>query len=170
VATSNQRQVGIRQQDITTTQAQQRQAEAQLSQTEARLADTDVHAPLNGVVSLRLARQGEVVNAGDPIVTIIDLDDVWISAAVPESQMGRVALDDVLSVELASGERLEGRVSVISPEAAFATQRDVSRDTRDIRTFAIRVAVPNGERRLHAGMTAYVTLSRAPVRSDPPSR
>jgi HlyD family secretion protein len=43
-------------------------------------------------------------------------------------------------------------------EAGFATQRDVSRTKRDIRTFEIRLRVGNADRRLAAGMTAYVLL------------
>lgn len=107
---------------------------------------------------LRLARQGEVVNAGDPIVTIMDLDDIWVRAELEESYLGRVRVGEKLMVEVASGEEMEGEVIFVTPEAGFATQRDVSRVKRDLRTFGIKVAVPNLDRRLHAGMTAYVFL------------
>jgi HlyD family secretion protein len=118
------------------------------------------------MVSLSVAREGEVVNAGDPIVTIVDLDDIWVSAAVEETYINRVARGDTVDVELISGERMQGTVSFVSPEAEFATQRDVSRSMRDIRTFGIRVAVPNADRRLHAGMTAFVML---PPEASPPN-
>jgi HlyD family secretion protein len=110
------------------------------------------------VVSLRVAHQGEVVNAGDPIVLVTDPGAVWITAAVEESAVGSIAVGDTVPVELLTGERRNGRVLFVAPEAGFATQRDVSRVRRDIRTFSIRVALPNDDRRAHPGMTAFVHL------------
>ena len=162
LARTNERQTGVAQRDVEQTQAQIEQARAQLAQVAARLGDTEVRAPLRGMVSARVAREGEVIRLGDPIVTIVDLDDVWARAEVEESYMGRIVVGQVLEVELASGARLRGRVTFIEPEAQFATQRDVSRVKRDIRTFGIKVALPNPGRRLHQGMTAYVLVPDHP--------
>ncbi len=154
----NEGQVNIVIQDVEQSRAQLRQAEAQLTQVMARLSYTEVKAPLSGMVSLRVVRQGEVIRSSAPIVTIVDLDDVWVRAAVEESYISQIVVGQPLTVQLASGEELQGKVTFISPEAGFATQRDVSREKRDIRTFGIKVALPNPERRLHPGMTAYVLL------------
>ncbi len=158
LARANERQVTVATGEVEQTRAQLQQAHAQLTQVSARLGYTELRAPLSGMVSLRVARQGEVVGPGDPIVTIVDLNDVWVRAEVEESYVARVKVGQALRVQLASGEELEGKVNFISPEAEFATQRDVSRVKRDIRTFGIKVAVPNREHRVHAGMTAYVLL------------
>jgi HlyD family secretion protein len=158
LARSNEAQVGLARRDVEQIQAQIAQGRAALAQIAARAGYTEVRAPLPGIVSVRVARQGEVVRLGDPIVTIIDLDDVWARTEVEESLVNRLAVGQALEVELASGERRWGRVTFIEPEAQFATQRDVSRVKRDIRTFGIKVALPNPDRRLHQGMTAYVLL------------
>jgi multidrug resistance efflux pump len=158
LARANERQVAVSAQEVEQIRAQLDQARAQLTQISARLGYTEVRAPLSGVVSLRVARQGEVIRQGDPIVTIIDLDDVWVRAEVEESYMNRVVVGQVLPVRLASGDELQGQVSFISPETEFATQRDVNRTKRDIKTFGIKVALSNSEHRLHSGMTAYVML------------
>ena len=158
LARANERQVAVTVQEVEQISAQRDQAKAQLTQTTARLGYTEVRAPLSGIVSLRVARQGEVIRQGDPIVTIVDLDDVWVRAEVEESYMNRVLVGQVLPVRLASGEELQGRVTFIAPETEFATQRDVSRTKRDIRTFGIKVALANPEHRVHSGMTAYVML------------
>ena len=131
---------------------------AQLRESEARLADTRINAPISGVVSVRIAQQGEVLEAGSPIVTIVDLEDIWVKAEVEESLIMRVRLQDPLQVMLPDGSRVEGRVSLVSPEAEFATRRDVDRVKRDVRTFGFRVALDNPEHRIHSGMTAYVFL------------
>jgi multidrug resistance efflux pump len=169
LARANERQAAVTAQDVEQFRAQVDQAKAQLTQTTARLGYTEVRAPLSGIVSLRVARQGEVIRQGDPIVTIIDLDDVWVRAEVEESYMNRVVVGQVVPVRLASGDELQGRVSFIAPETEFATQRDVNRTKRDIKTFGIKVALANSEHRLHSGMTAYVLLpasASAPVASS----
>jgi HlyD family secretion protein len=152
------RQVNVATRDVEQIQAQLLQAHALLDQLDVRVDEATAVAPIAGVVSLRVARQGEIVNAGDPIVVIVDPAAIWITAAIEESAVGSIAVGDTVAVELLSGERRPGRVTLVAPEAGFATQRDVSRARRDIRTFSIRVALANDDGRLHPGMTAFVLL------------
>jgi HlyD family secretion protein len=95
---------------------------------------------------------------GGPIVTIIDVDHLWVRADVEESYVDSIQFGDRLQVRFPSGERLQGTVFFKGVENEFATQRDVSRTKRDIKTFAIKVSVPNPGRRLFTGMTATVLL------------
>jgi multidrug resistance efflux pump len=155
---ANERQVQLSVLDVEQTRAQLEQARAEQARIEARLGYTEIRAPSSGMVSLRVASEGEIVKVGDPIVTIVDLENVWVRTAVEESLIGRLQLGDKLRVRLASGDELEGEVTFIAPEAGFATQRDVNRVKRDIRTFGIKVSVPNPDHRVHPGMTAYVFL------------
>ena len=67
-------------------------------------------------------------------------------------------LGDRLTVRLPSGEERQGTVFYRSVDAGFATQRDVSRTKRDIKTFEVRLRVDNSDRMLAVGMTAYVLL------------
>jgi HlyD family secretion protein len=123
-----------------------------------RLAYTEIHAPIDGVVDVRAVRPGEVVNAGQPIVTLINPDDLWVRADVEESYIARIKIGDTLTVRLPSGEERQGRVFYRAVDAGFATQRDVSRTKRDIKTFEVRLRVDNSDRRLAVGMTAYVLM------------
>jgi HlyD family secretion protein len=61
-------------------------------------------------------------------------------------------------VRLPSGNLLEGSVIFKGVENDFATQRDVSRTKRDIKTFEVRLRCDNSDRALAVGMTAYVIL------------
>ena len=70
----------------------------------------------------------------------------------------RVRIGDPLTVRLPSGDERQGTVFYRGIDAAFATQRDVSRTKRDIKTFEVRLRVDNRDRRLAVGMTAYVLL------------
>jgi HlyD family secretion protein len=136
-------------------------AGAQKIKAEVRLAYTELHAPIAGVVDVRAARAGEVVNPGQPVVTLIDLDDLWVRADVEESYIDRVRLGDRLQIRLPSGQTRTGTVFYRAVDADFATQRDVSRTKRDIKTFEVRLRVDNADRRLAVGMTAYVLLNVA---------
>jgi len=150
--------VSIRRSQLRGTQKQQAAAAAQRAKAGVRLAYAELHAPIDGVIDVVAARVGEVVTPGQPVVTLINPDDLWVRANVEETYIDRVRIGDRLTVRLPSGEEREGTVFYRGVEAAFATQRDVSRTKRDIKTFEIRIRVDNSDRRLAVGMTGYVIL------------
>jgi len=133
-------------------------AEAQKDKARIYLNYTKILAPTNGIVDTRAALSGEVVNPGQAIVTLINQDDLWVRADVEETYIDRIHLGDRLQVKLPSGVLREGTVFYRSVDADYATQRDVSRTKRDIKTFEIRLRCDNSDRSLAVGMTAYVTL------------
>jgi HlyD family secretion protein len=165
VAQANRKQVDARKSAITTTLAQLEQARASAAEMAAQLGYTKIYAPIDGIVSVRVAKQGEVVAQGSPIVVIVDLNDLWVRADVEETYIDSIKFGEKLSVKLPSGNIIEGPVIFKGVENDFATQRDVSRTKRDIKTFAIKVAVPNPEGRLFTGMTATVLLPRPATKS-----
>jgi multidrug resistance efflux pump len=158
LARSNAEQVLVRQSQVRTSEHMQAAASAQSAKADVRLRYTEIHAPIDGIVDVRAARVGEVVNPGQPIVTLINPDDLWVRADVEESYIDRLRIGDKVTVRLPSGVEREGTVFYRGADAAFATQRDVSRTKRDIKTFEVRLRVDNRDRRLAVGMTAYVVL------------
>jgi multidrug resistance efflux pump len=162
MVTANRKQLDVQQSDLAATRAQLQQARAEKATADVRLGYTKVYAPLDGVVSVRAARQGEVLQVGEPIVTVLDVDHLWVQADVEETYLDRVGLNQHIKVQLPSGNVLDGTVIFKGVESDFATQRDVSRTKRDIKTFAIKVAIPNSNRMLISGMTATVLLPPLP--------
>jgi HlyD family secretion protein len=158
LARSTAEQTAVRRSQVVTSQHQQAAANAQRAKADVRLAYTEVKAPIDGIIDTRAVRGGEVVAAGQPLVTLINPDDLWIRADVEETYIDRVRIGDVLTVRLPSGEERQGTVFYRGVDAGFATQRDVSRTKRDIKTFEVRLRVDNHDRRLAVGMTAYVLL------------
>jgi HlyD family secretion protein len=136
---------------------------AQKEKARVHLGYTEIHAPIDGLVDVRAALQGEVVSPGKAIVTLIDPDNLWVRADVEESYIDRVRLGDTFTVRLPSGAERTGTVFYRGVDADYATQRDVSRTKRDIKTFEIRLRCDNTDRSLAVGMTAYVTL---PLETD----
>ncbi|MFZ3331011.1 MAG: efflux RND transporter periplasmic adaptor subunit [Candidatus Acidiferrales bacterium] len=165
VAQANRKQVDARKSAINTTMAQLEQARASQAEMAAQLAYTKIYAPIDGIVSVRVAKQGEVVAQGSPIVVVVDINDLWVHADVEETLIDSIRFGQKLRVKLPSGDVIEGSVIFKGVENDFATQRDVSRTKRDIKTFAIKVAVPNPEGRLFTGMTATVLLPHPPTQS-----
>jgi HlyD family secretion protein len=158
LARANAEQVNARRSALDSIKQQEAAASAQAEKANVRLAYAEIHAPIGGVVDVRAARAGEVVTAGQPIVSLIDPDDLWVRVDVEETYVPRLRLGDELEVHFASGDARRGTVIFRGVDAGFATQRDVSRTKRDIKTFEIRLRVDNHDRRLAVGMTAYVVL------------
>ncbi len=123
-----------------------------------RLKFAHLVAPINGIVDVLPARMGEVVTSGQAVMTLIDLDDLWVRADIEETYIDRVKNGDTLTVRLPSGEERQGTVFYRRADAGFATQRDVSRTKRDIKTFETRLRLDNTDRKLAVGMTVYVLL------------
>ena len=152
------RQVANRQSALTAGQQQQAAASAQTTKANVRLTYTEITAPSAGVVDVRAVRVGEVVTAGQQIVTLVDPDSLWVRADIEETYIDRIRLGDTLTVRQPSGTERRGTVIYRGVDADFATQRDVSRTKRDIKTFEIRLRVDNADRRLAVGMTSYVLV------------
>jgi len=158
LARANAEQIQVKRSQVKTNEHMQAAANAQRAKANVRLRYTEIHAPLDGIVDVRAVRVGEVVTPGQPIVTVINPDDLWIRVDVEESYIDRVRIGDMLTVRLPSGAERQGSVFYRGADASFATQRDVSRTKRDIKTFEVRLRVDNADRRLAVGMTAYVLL------------
>jgi multidrug resistance efflux pump len=136
-------------------------AAAQKDKAQVQLGYTEIHAPIDGIVDVRAALEGEVVNAGQAIITLINPDDLWVRADVEESYIERIHLGDKMTVRFPSGADREGTVFFRGVDADYATQRDVSRTKRDIKTFEVRLRCDNSDRNLAVGMTAYVLMPLA---------
>ncbi|MGH9513488.1 MAG: HlyD family secretion protein [Terriglobales bacterium] len=158
-ALANVHQAKAAQSTVASTQAQLANAEAMLKESEVRLGYTKIYAPVTGTVSVRAAREGEVLNPGQPIVTIVDLSDTWARVAIPETQADHIGLGDTLRIRLPGGTIVPGKVFFKGVEADFATQRDVSRRKRDIRTIVLKVRLDNPKGAYVPGMTAEVLVS-----------
>ena len=152
---------------VASTEADLKNAIALKNQAGVRLGYTNVYAPVTGTVSVRAARQGEVVNIGAPIVTIVDLTDTWARAAIPETYADHIGYGDVLKVRLPGGTITSGKVFFKGVEGDFATQRDVSRMKRDIKTIVLKVRLDNPKGAYVPGMTAEVLVSPEQVKGSP---
>jgi len=147
-------------------EARNSEANAQALAAEARVERdyAEITSPVDGVVNVWAARQGEVVQQATPIVTITDFSQTWVYAPVPETEADAVKLGDSLRVVMPSGATVQGKVIAKMTEADFATQRDVSRRKRDIKTVQFKLLIPNPGEEFVPGMTAEIYVPNTLVK------
>ena len=147
---------------VDSTRGEVENARALAEQAKVEVGYSQVFAPVDGKVNVRAARQGEVVAAGAPIVTVMDLSQTWVYAPLPETQADTVQLGDSLRVVMPSGATVQGKVISKAAEADFATQRDINGGPkRDIETVQIKLLIDNPGEQFVPGMTAHVFVPKS---------
>ena len=118
--------------DIAAAQADAERARAQLEEARANRQDLQVIAPFTGTVATRTAEPGEVVMAGTPVITLVNLGEVYLRAFVPEGQIGRVRVGQSARVYLDSAPAapIEALVSRVDPRASFTPENTYFREDR----------------------------------------
>jgi multidrug efflux system membrane fusion protein len=135
-------------------------AESALENARAELARTEVRAEVAGVVQAPLASIGNMVGAGAPCATIVQLDPMLFTGNVPEARIGAAKLGLEATVTTVAGQTVEGKVSYIASTADPAT-----------RSFPVEIELPNPNREVLDGLTAtaVVNLGTVPAHLLPQS-
>ncbi len=133
---------GARTQDKDAAQAQVRQAEGAVAEVDAAREETRGRAPLAGEINKRMADVGELVPAGYPVFTLVDIDRMWVSFNLREDQVDGLKIGSRLrgSVPALDGRKVEFEVYFINPAGDYATWRSTRQSSGyDVRSFEVRV-------------------------------
>jgi HlyD family secretion protein len=116
---------------------------AQLEEAKANRNDLQVIAPFAGTVATRTAEPGEVVTAGTPVITLIDLSRVYLRAFIPEGQIGRVRVDQPAHVYLdsAPNQPIDAVVARIDPQASFTPENTYFREERVKQVVGVKLSL-----------------------------
>jgi len=125
---------------------------------------TTLKAPFDGVILVRQAELGEVVSPGAAIVTLADIDHVWLRAYVNETDVGKIRLGEAVTVTTDSypGKDYPGRISFISESAEFTPKSVETHAERVTLVYRIRIDIDNPSHELVPGLPAD---ARIPVRA-----
>jgi len=147
---------GPRKEDIEDGRAQVEQTKASLQLIETQLSYTTLYAPLSGVVLVKSGEVGEVVNPGTPILTLADIENVWLKAYIPEADLSRVKWGQEVSVtnDLKPQKIYKGKISFISSQAEFTPKQIQTEKERVTLVYRIKIDIPNPEKELKPGMPA----------------
>lgn len=147
---------GPRIEKIDRARAQLQQANEALALAETRLSYATLASPLSGLVLSHNIEPGEYVAAGTPIVTVGDLEHVWLRAYVDETDLGRVKAGQAAKVTIDTypNKAYEGRVSFIASQAEFTPKSVQTEKERVKLVYRIKITIANPEMELKAGMPA----------------
>jgi HlyD family secretion protein len=154
-------ETGPRPERIAAQRAQVAQAEASVRQIDATLANAVVRAPFGGVVTVKDREPGEVVGAGTPVLTVMNLGDRWVRIYVREDRIGAVRLGQAASItaDTYPGKRYAGVVSYISSAAEFTPRTVQTAEERVKLVYAVKVRITGDAAvDLKPGVPADVTL------------
>jgi HlyD family secretion protein len=151
---------GTRKEELAVDRANVHQADQSLHMSRIKLAYTTLRAPFDGVVLVRQAELGEVVSPGTPVVTLADLDHLWVRVYVPETDLGKVHWGQAVEVRTDTypGRIYHGRISFISSEAEFTPKSVQTEKERVTLVYRVKVDVENPNRELKPGMPADVDV------------
>jgi HlyD family secretion protein len=147
---------GPRKEDIEDARAQVEQARASLRLNETQISYTILYSPLSGVVLVKSGETGEVVNPGTSIVTMADIENVWLKAYIPETDLSKVkwGQEVIITTDLQPKKEYRGRISFISSQAEFTPKQIQTEKERVTLVYRIKVDIPNSDHELKPGMPA----------------
>jgi HlyD family secretion protein len=156
IAESGRKEIEIQLQVIQAARARERELAAQLEAARTQLGYTEIRSPISGVVLLRNVEAGEVVSSGTPVVTVGDIENLWMNIYVPETQTGLVRLGDptVVRVDSFPDEQFEGSVSFISSQSEFTPKTIQTEEERVRLVYRVKVSLINTGQKLKPGMPA----------------
>ena len=136
--------------------------QASLDLAKTRLGFANLVSPLNGFVLVKSALSGEVVQIGAPVFTVIDLNNIWVTAYINETDLGKVKLNQEAEVvtDTYPGKQYKGWISFISSQAEFTPKTIQTTEERVKLVYRIKVRVDNSSLELKPGMPAdaYIHL------------
>jgi len=139
-------------------------AEETLKLSQIVLGYTVLRAPFSGVIQVRQAELGEVMVPGTPVVTLADLDHVWLRAYVNETDIGKVRYNQPAKVttDTYPNKTYQGRVTFISANAEFTPKSVETHAERVTLVYRVRIDVYNPSHELVPGMPADAVLEALP--------
>lgn len=142
---------------------------ATLERVQAEIDDSQLKAPRDGRVQLRLAQPGEVLGAGGRVLNLIDLSDVYMTFFLPTEAAGRLALGSEVRIVLdaAPGYVIPARVSFIASTAQFTPKTVETASEREKLMFRVRAQIDRDLLREHLEQVKTGVPGEAWVRLDP---
>jgi membrane fusion protein YbhG len=160
IAEAGRREVDIQKEALVAARARQRELLAQFNAAKTQLAHTEIRSPLDGVVLTKNVESGEVVNPATPVVTVANINELWMNIYIPEAQTGLVTLDQPVDINVDSfpGETFKGKVTYVSSKSEFTPKTILTPEERVKLVYRVKVSIQNNNQRLKSGMPADAVI------------
>ena len=135
-------------------------AQSTINEVEQYIADSRVYAPISGEVSTIAYNRGEIVSAGFPVVTILDLSDIWVEFNIKETLLPLIDRTTALTAYIpAIDATTQLEIEYISPQAEFATWNATrAKGGFDVRTFKVKMRPTDKSIGLRQGISALIRI------------
>jgi HlyD family secretion protein len=152
--------VKVAESNIATAQGNVAHAQASLDLAKLDLHYTVLEAPFSGVILVRQSELGELMQPGTPVVTLGDLDHVWLRAYVSETDLGKIHWGQPadITIDTYPDKKYHGRISFISDSAEFTPKSVETHKERVTLVYRIKIDLDNPNRELKPGMPADATI------------
>lgn len=129
---------------VATAEKQIAAAEAETRRIQSQIDDSTLTTPTEGRVLYRLAEPGEVVGAGEALLTLLDLEDVYMEIFLPADDAARLALgaEARIVLDVLPDYSIPARVTFVSPEAQFTPKQVETLSEREKLMFRVKVTIP----------------------------
>jgi HlyD family secretion protein len=151
---------GAREEELASAQARVDAVDAEIAVLRKRQEDATVSSPVPGVVTGRLVDPGEIVPPRTPLAIVTDLDRAWANVFVDEPVVPTLAIGQRVPLVTSGGQRIEGRITFISPRAEFTPRNVQTPDERTKLVYRIKVTADNREGVLKVGMPVDAEIGR----------
>ena len=139
-------------------------AKAAIDEIEANIVYLNIRSPIHGLVTARTVEPGAVVAAGQTVISLLNLDTVFLRAYVPDGEIGKVRLGQRVNIFYDSAPKtaVKGKIIEIDPEASFTPENIYFRDDRVKQVFGIKVQIDNPSNYAKPGMPADADIDIRP--------
>lgn len=152
---------GFRQEEKDAAAARLQATDARIAQLDQQLQDAVIASPLAGVVTQKLAEQGELAARGAGLVVVTDLASAWLNVYVAEPDLARIRLGQQAEVVTDDAQTRRGRISFVSSRAEFTPKNVQTRDERVKLVYKVKIALDNADGLFKPGMPAEARLRPA---------
>lgn len=154
-------QAGSRDEQVKAAENQVKMMKTVLKSTEAVLADLDIVSPLKGTIQSKNYENGEFIQAGASVATVVYLEKVWINVYVPTDDLPYVKLGEKAEFTISGLDQLfEGKVAEIATQGEFTPKTIQTKKERANIVFKVKIEVDNSQGILKPGMPADVTIKK----------
>ncbi len=158
---------GYREEEIRSTRAQWEAAQAEARELDVLAEDCVIKSPVEGMIAQKLVHEGELVNAGQKLFSLVDNHDIWLNVRVEETKIGRIhpRQDVEFTIDGYSGRKFHGKVYQIGA-ATCATFSLISTEnvsgyfTKIMQRIPVKISLPRDQRDIvfRPGMQGHATI------------
>jgi multidrug resistance efflux pump len=159
-------EAGTRAEDKAAAKARMEELKARVEELKVNLSERTVYAPERAIIEVLSVRPGDLVQPNAPVVRVLRAKDLWVKVYVPETELGKVRLNQEADVRIDAypDVRFRGRVIQVASISEFTPRNVQSADERRLQVFGVKVRVDDPQGIFKAGMAAEVTIPLQGVR------